>query len=107
MNILLIILGLSIIILLGMLFYRNYELKSGKDIIPNKIRVKGSEKVLDLIFFVTKNFIEIRTKVIKFWKELPDKTHLFLHDIWIKTYPKIDAYFHRLKGRKHFFRKDD
>jgi hypothetical protein len=107
MNILLIILGSSFIVLLGMILYRNHELKTGKDLIPEKIRNTGSKKILDLALFFKKNFIEMKIKTVKFVKELPDKTHLFLHDIWIKTYPKIDAYFHRLKGRKHFFRKDD
>ena len=107
MIILLSILLISVLIILGMLFYRSYELKSGKVIISERIRAKGSEKVLNFAVFVSKNFIDIKVKTIKFFKELPYKTQLFLHDIWIKTYPKIDAYFHGLKGRKHFFRKDD
>jgi len=107
MNTLLWIFGISGIVILVMLSYRYYELKSGRNIISDNLRSKTSSKILKFGIVTRDSFRFIVLKINKFSKTLPDRLSLKLHKVWDDFSDKVDMYFHKAKGKRGLDKDSD
>jgi hypothetical protein len=105
MNTLIWFFGISLLLIIIMIIYRSFELKSGKNIISSEKREKmdfGLIKFFQNVeTFVEKNLKLLKIKTLDIFHE----SHVFLHKLWNYIANKVDVYFHRMKGKRQAHKK--
>jgi len=94
------IFGISVILIIGMVSYRKYELASGRNLISLNIRTKADAFVIKVSEKISQLLGKLGHKIKKLLMKIPDKMHTVLHRVWVFLSEKIDRYFHKMSGRR-------
>jgi len=98
MSLSLIIFICALIILFLLIGVRWIEFSKRRQIIPEKIRYAGDDKIEEVRLAVFKNAVKIKKLVYREMALLPRRIVKISHIVWSKTKQKIDSFydkFHR------------
>lgn len=87
---------ISLVVIVGMISYRSYEISSDKKIISDQKRLSCDKKVLT---FFNKN-IKLLNRLSNSVKKLPEWFLHQVHNIWKAVSRKVDFYFEKIKKNK-------
>lgn len=97
--------GISLFLIIIMIIYRFFELKTGKNIISPEKREKIDSVLLNFLNHVDKkiqNIVKLlKIKILDIFHD----SHVFLHKVWNYIANKIDVYFHKMKGKRRSHKK--
>lgn len=99
MTILIWVFSISAVLLIIMISYRGYELSSGKRFVSDEKRSHVDDKTLRSIGRANLRLKKMSRSVKNSLIKVSEKSHIIMHNTWVRLSGKVDRYFDKLRGR--------